>query len=222
MSQRVSTEQLLALAAGELEAAEAAHLRALVAGDRQSERELARIETFLRAARGDALSEPGAGLVARTIEAMERAAGPGTLARLAAAFNVRVNELAQVAASLIFDGAAGPALAGFRGSPGGGEGEGVHLSYTSELGEIDVRIDAGQGVGGTPGAQRALRGQFAAATEDEAEAVYLLRVDETGQQPAHADVDERGRFVLHGVPGSYEIVVRCRRSLITLREVVVT
>ena len=229
MGLSVPFEQLVALALGELGAEDAAALRGQLQGDAAARETLARIQSFLATVGTDGLASPSPALVVKTLEAMGRATGRTTLARLAQTFALRVEEFRQVAASLIFDSASGAALAGFRGGAGGGLGDAAHFSYTCDLGEVDVHVSPAQhtgdhtGAGMGAGSARTMRGQFAAVTDDAPEVVYLLRLDDARQPPLTAEVDARGGFALHGVAGAgrYDLVVRCRRSLVTLREIVV-
>lgn len=109
-----------------------------------------------------------------------------------------IEDLRQVAATLLFDSAAQPVQAGFRGAA-----EARQLAYTSDEADIDVQVTRTGG----PDALWTVRGRARARGEAGAPSrVALIR--SMGETIAEADVEPTGRFRLNVEPGTFELWVQ--------------
>jgi anti-sigma factor RsiW len=115
----------------------------------------------------------------------------------------------RVVASIVFDSLARPAIAGFRGGSAGAAGGGGlvrHLTYASELGELDVQISATPRDTPDDAALRRIRAQIAPASGQSPGRAAVTKAP-GGEVVATGPVGPDGQ-VLFDVPcGTYDLAV---------------
>jgi anti-sigma factor RsiW len=187
----ITEDQIVALATGELDAAQARLFEAALRRDPEAWAMLERLRRLVADLRGDDTRPAPAAAIRRALEAFRPQAAPGP--GLVAAFLAGAR---RVTAALVFDSQARAALAGFRGPSAA-----RHLAFRADAGRLDLQI---AGAGGPEQARWRLRGQVelgggvgAVALVEAASGVPLV----TGR------VDADGRFTLDAQSGTYDLMV---------------
>lgn len=184
-------EQLVALAAGELDPAEAAAVKAALAADSAAAGDLAFLNRLIETMRCDqSVSAP-----AEQIAAAKSIFKP----RPAVSILEWLNELGRTVATLVFDSRVQPALAGFRRSAST-----IDFELSFELGEteIDLQIHSPSADDG----EGRIRGQIHLMPPFADCEIALVRPG--GELVAQARPDAEGMFVLDAPRGEFEMLVR--------------
>ncbi len=188
---QVTYEQLIAYAAGELAADEAAEVEAHLARDPSAAATVARYRMAQATLRGDDSVEPPAESVARARAIFD----PGRAAAARPSIGEHVQRLV---ARLLYDSRAEPALAGLRGA-----GTGFQMSFELPGGaELDLQAEPADEA---DGAWRLL-GQVAPVLPRSKLRVSLCRAGSL--LPIRTiEADERGAFALRVEPGTFDLHV---------------
>lgn len=192
-------ETLLALALGELHAAERTQVEQAVARDPSLARTLRQIESILHVFAADDTVEPPAALIERAkaiYRAPQTAETPGWLAAAR-----------ELIARLVFDSRLTPAVAGFRGGD-----DAFQLSYESEAGEVDLQCEPSYDA-----RRHAWRIMGQVTPHQDLSVRRVLVVPQGGQSPvAEVPVDADGLFTVQADPGAYTLYVEIDGQVITL------
>ncbi|MEZ6235739.1 MAG: hypothetical protein R3B68_16270 [Phycisphaerales bacterium] len=190
------SDEHLALAFGELDAAAAARLDASLDGAARAA--IGQVRATV-AAIGDGGLEAAPASLVRRLEAMGRVSALGeAVAQVAGAIR-------RLVAQVVFDSRVSPALAGFRGGA-----DGRQLVFSSEAGDVHLRLSGPD----ERDPRVTIRGAIEASDETELEGA-IARVGASGGA-AEASIDEDGMFVLRVAPGSHPMIVRLARTEIDL------
>ncbi len=204
---KITYEQLIAYAVGELTPERAAEVAEHVARDREAAATVARYREAQATMRADDVTDPPARAVARAkaiFSPPRTEKGPSWW-----------EQLEHVLATLIFDSRLQPALAGYRGA-----GSGFHLSFESKPGMVDLEAEpierSSAGIATRPSWR--LTGQIDAETPVSNVGVALVRRG-SDRPAAQAVADEEGIFTLEAPPGRYDLYLRHDDSSIVLRDI---
>lgn len=188
----ITFEEIVALIAGELDVAGRERVERRLSSD-PGARELAeRLRAALGAMSG--LGEgPSAGAVAWARRLARRAGGMGEW----------LDKAGVALARLVFDSRRPGALAGLRGA-----GDGYHLRFSSEVGDIDIQVDPPA----EPEGPRRVRGQVDLSIATGGAAVLLEAVEGGGVH--RGEVDEGGMFEISAGAGFYELHVESAGGMV--------
>jgi anti-sigma factor RsiW len=202
---KVTTEMLIAYAAGELDADATARVQAVIADSPADAARLARIRATLATMRGDDSVAPSreALILAKAIFRH------GQDARRTHWWQ----RLEQVVATLVHDSRAQPALAGYRGV-----GDAVQLSYESELADIDLELSPS---GTQEHAAWTVMGQVSARPPAAIVSVVLVSRSQGGAQ-IEIEPDEHGLFTLRADAEEYDLFIRIADKVIALPDLNLT
>lgn len=203
MSEPVSDEQIIALAAGELQGSEAQTVHEAIQRHPELARRVERLRTIIATLRTDDSVAPPPEVVqkARDIFAATRAGRPGW-----------AEQLRRVVAELVFDSRVRPALAGFRGLA-----ESFQLAYAVGATEVDLRCEP------LPGSARerwTVTGQVVSQTSLPTH-VTLKRCG-TEEVCAAVQTDEHGVFLVEAPTGCYDLVLELPGQAVVLPQVELT
>lgn len=206
-SPSITIEQLIAYASGDLKGDEAAAVAAYVRQDPQARATVQAWRSAAATLRTDDTASPSE-------QAVSRAKALYT-SRPAAAAAPRVSWLEiidRVLATLVFDSRSQPAMAGFRGTA-----EVVRLSFTCELGDVDLEVLPPDGAGD---ARSRVIGQMS-PTSQKADHVALCRQG-TREVAADGPVLPDGTFELLVEPGVYDLLLHVAGRVLTVPSIDLT
>ncbi len=204
---KITYEQLIAYAAGELTPERAAEVAEHVTRDSEAAATVARYREAQATMRADDVTDPPARAVARAkaiFSPPPAEKGPSWW-----------EQLEQVVATLIFDSRLKPALAGYRGT-----GSGFHLSFESEPGMVDLEAEpiVRSSAGIAARSSWRLTGQIDAETPVSNVGVALVRRG-SDRPAAQTMADEEGIFTLEAAPGRYDLYLRHDDSSVLLPDI---
>lgn len=197
---RVTFDDLVKLANGELDAGRAAVAEAHLAQNHVDRAAFERVRLALATFRRDREEAAPAGLPATlySIFKPERVQSrPGWLAAIRA-----------IGADLIFDSRTASATVGFRSAA-----EAVQLSFSSPAASIDIQVDVGSSRD-----RRHVMGQVAASA---AAPFDVLVLDDGGAVAAQATTDVHGVFSMALAPGTYDLIVHVGSEALLLADVAI-
>lgn len=203
MNQPISTEDLVALALGELDPGRRAEIQARIAASPAATRTLATITLAVQTMRTDDSITPPADTVRRVLGLIRSAAPAQPLLRDLAVHVA--DQVREFLCTLVRDTLAEPALAGFRGTT-----ESRHLSFECEIAEVDLQVSPTDN-----DARRTIRGQVAPLNDDVV-ARIVWRSTLTGSAEQEIPADESGVFVLECPVGVYELSARVGDSVVRI------
>lgn len=183
-------EQLLALAAGELDEPTAAAIQQQVSQSPQLAEQVRRLQGAIRAMRSDDSVAPPADIVAKAKSLFSRLHQPLRRRWL--------EGLREIVATLVYDSRLQPALAGYRSAR-----QAVQLSYSAEGASLDLQVDAGT----ASEDQRNVIGQVSRPSPSVPLRIQFYTSD-SPQPVAECPVDESGMFSLSIGAGRYDMAVR--------------
>lgn len=201
---RLSYEELVAYAAGELDPARSAEVAALLAGDVSARRVITRLEALLALARADDSTEPPQN-VAEQARALFRERAQPTPAG-----TDWLTALRRIAAELVFDSRPRAALAGLRGATAN-----YQLAFESELADVDLEVRSGEGT-----APRVVQGQVSVRGELPVKALAFAPAGSL-EPTAHSSPDKHGMFKTELEPGKYDVFVSIQDTVVVLSDVVI-
>lgn len=196
----IQLDELLAYAAGDLDAAAVRDMDVRLAADSDAQSTLARIRSLQQIACTDDSVAPPADVMARARALFAERRQPQTVSLL--------ESVRRVVAELLFDSRLTPALQGVRGAT-----KGYQVAYQSELAELEFEIAP---FAVSPGSQRTLIGQVTPTGEAAVQAIELRSAE--GEIHA-ATPDVGGAFTLHIATGFYRITCRCGESEVVIDDV---
>lgn len=205
--QHISDEQLIAYASGDLNSDDAAVVAAYV---RQDPRARATVQAWRSAAstwRTDDSAAPSDQAVARVKSLFAERPAPIAPPQLS-----WLEIVDRVLAALVFDSRSQLALEGFRGTT-----EVIRLSFTCELGDVDLEVLAPDGLGDT---RSRVIGQMS-PTAQKADHVALCRPG-TRAVAADGPVLPDGTFELLVEPGVYDLLLHVAGRVLTIPSVDLT
>jgi hypothetical protein len=204
---KITYRQLIAYAAGELPAEEAAQVQAYLAANPSAAEPVALYRQARAALQNDQGADPPVDVVAkakRIFAAARSDPAPGWLARLE-----------QFIGELVFDSRAEPALAGYRGAA-----TTFQLSFECEVASVDLEAEPlvdGNTVGADESQWR-IMGQVDLRQPDAL--VELALVEQgAGAKVADAVADEHGMFTLEVKAGRYDLLLRVGDKVVVLRNI---
>ncbi len=200
-SRSITHEQLIAYASGDLTGDEAAAVAAHVKVDPHARATVEAWRSVAAAWRTDDTTTPSEQVVARVKQMY--AARPASAAAPRAAW---LELLDRVLATLVFDSRTQPTMAGFRGTA-----EVVRLSFTCELGDVDLEVLPPDGAGD---ARARVIGQMS-PSGPKADHVAFCRPG-TREVAADGPVLPDGTFELLVEPGAYDLLLHVSGRILTV------
>ncbi len=204
---KIKYRQLIAYAAGELPAEEAAEVQAYLAANPSAAEPVALYGQARAALQDDQGADPPADVVAKAKRIFAGAQSDPALGWLA--------RLEQFIAELVFDSRAEPALAGYRGAA-----MTFQLSFECELASVDLEAEPlvdGNAVGPDESQWR-IMGQVDLRQPDSL--IELALVEQgTGAKVADTVADEHGMFALEVKAGRYDLLLRVGDKVVVLRNI---
>lgn len=197
----IPAETLVMYALGELDPAAAGVVEARLAADPLAWAALERVWSTLMILREDDTVDAPRGAVERAKGLLGAGVTAGLFERSAAAAR-------RVLASLVFDSAATPTLAGFRG-----ELVERQLAYSTELAEIDLRLSRARGANGAPMCE--VRGQIDRQGGD-ASAIRIALVPTSGGTFSETVTEADGGFRLAAPEEPFDLMILIDDAIITL------
>jgi anti-sigma factor RsiW len=204
MPSRPTHEQLVAFAAGEMNAADATWIAAYLPTDAAAAREVAMLQAIIGTMRADRSTPAPLDSVADA-KALFRP-------RAAVAGESWWQRATRAVAELVFDSRMQPALAGFRSSGGAG----FQLEFESDVAHVDLQFEPRD----EERDNWSVIGQVASkAADPNAEIAILLRGKDSAVREATAD--ESGVFTFEVDRGDYDFCVRVRDRVMVLPGILV-
>lgn len=200
----VDYEELIALAAGELDPAVATDVERRAARDSEAATTLAMLRSSVETLRGDAALFP-------PLDMLERVRGLFRSNNIEAKPSL-LDALKRIIGELVYDSRPQLALAGVRGSA-----TAYQLAFECEAADVDIEIEP------AAGAEKhgfRVRGQVSPHGDSPAEQVALAKPG-TRSVLVSATPDEHGVFELETDGGRFDLLVRMPNELIVLADVVI-
>jgi len=206
---KITTDQLLAYADGELDPAAAEHIEAHMQNDPEA---AATLERYQRVRTLTAVDDS----VAPSAEAIERAKAifqPRTRREKAGEWLRSVEE---TIASLIYDSRLQPAAVRYADT-----GQRFQLTYEVDEVEVDLQFDRAS-LGSEPGGQGGndrwrVMGQVTSESPTSAQPVAIQHAD--GNVVAETEIDDRDMFTAELTPGRYDVLIGHGERTIRLRDI---
>ena len=204
---KITYEQLIAYAVGELTPERAAEVAEHLARDREAAATVARYQQARSTFQADDGTDPPVHALARARAIFSPPRTESTPSWW--------EQLEQVLATLIFDSRLQPALAGYRGA-----GSGFHLSFESKPGMVDLEAEPIERSSASIAIRPSWRltGQIDAETPVSNMGVALVRRG-SDRPAAQAVADEEGIFTLEAPPGRYDLYLRHDDSSVMLPDI---
>jgi hypothetical protein len=201
MSQQPFTlEQLAAFAAGKMDAAQRELVQQHLTTDAVAANQVARLREIAQVV-ATPIENPPAETIARAKALFSE------IRRTKPASEGLWSKLQRVIADLTFDSRPQAALAGLRGAS-----TSYQLSFQSELGEVDMEVEAPSPAHATTWR---IMGQIS-ATEGQRADVIALASSGSFAPFASAVVDEHGVFTLSTSPGKYDVLISMQDALMVV------
>ena len=188
----VTQADLMAFVMGDSSASDAARIEQAIAGSAALADEAARLRLIFRVLSSEAVNTPPDAVKQRVFSLLGE--------RKSSLIESILSGVRAAIATLSFDSRAVPALAGFRSAS-----EAVELSFESELGEVDLRLEPTmiQGVE----RWRAV-GQLAATREPSGPATVSFVRSDAAVEPICTTTDVHGAFQQQLEGGCYDVIIR--------------
>lgn len=202
MSRKPTREQLVAFAAGELNAAEAEWIASCLSSDAEAAREVSMLQAIISTMRADRSTPAPVDSVAHAKSVFRPHA--------AAAGESWWRRATRAVAELVFDSRTQPALAGFRS----GGGAGFQLEFETESARVDLQFEPRD----EDRKSWNVIGQVTTQASDPMAQVAVLSVGRSS--PVHeANADEGGVFAFEVMRGEYEFCVRVQNRVLVLPDI---
>jgi hypothetical protein len=194
-------ENLVAYAVGELNAEEVRSVERRLADSPSLRADLDAIRQFLKTMREDDTVMPQEHLIQRVLRIFDQNNVHNSSSTL--------ERTGRFIAQLIFDSRAQPTLSGFRG-----RGEGYHLMYASEVGEVDLQVTRDSAASSK---LLEIRGQVSAADAHPTLIHLARRGDEETIREAYTD--QQGTFRFDTQPGWYDLRIEFAEKTLLVEDV---
>lgn len=214
--QRLTDEQILGYAAGELTEEEAHRVEERIKADPKAGQRVARVQRLGRILATDDAVAPPDRVVTQAKALFRTATAP---ARKHSPWQRWLETIDRLVAGVVYDSRVEPAAAGYRRA----ESAAIvtRLSFESDLAEIDLQLTRVE-----KGGQTALQvmGQVSVIAADDAEmGNFPIALMQGGSTVivAEEQCDEAGAFTMSVPPGTYDLALRVSDRLIVIPDIVI-